>query len=75
MIPIDKINVVIKKAQTRLIGYQHEDGSMYGAIDFHIWANAAYLLLIDYCGIKHDKKEYLINWVIKNQNIDGSWGI
>jgi len=48
---------------------------MYGAIDFHIWANAAYLLLIDYCGIDHDKKEYLINWVIKNQNIDGSWGI
>jgi len=68
------LDKAIRTASNHLLSYQGSDGSFHGAVDFHIWANAAYLLLVDHLGINHDKKPQLISWVVRHQNPDGSWG-
>ena len=69
-----KIDKAIKKTRIQLLKHQKEDGSFFGSVDFHIWSNSAYLLLIDYLRIRHKKKNAIIEWIIKHQNEDGSWG-
>jgi hypothetical protein len=74
---LKKVRTAIKRAKTNLLLYQKEDGSFYGKVEFHMWGNAAYLLLIDYLeekyGLKYGKKNKIISG-LRHQNDDGSWG-
>ncbi|MDH5780103.1 MAG: hypothetical protein OEZ29_05865, partial [Candidatus Bathyarchaeota archaeon] len=69
-----QLEEAIKIARIYLLSYQATDGSFHGTVDFHIWSNAAYLLLIDHLGVNQDKKHQLISWIERHQNSDGSWG-
>lgn len=71
---MDKIHKAIKKTQIQLLKHQKEDGSFYGDVDFHIWSNSAYLLLIDHLGVQYEKKDAVIKWIVEHQNEEGSWG-
>lgn len=57
----------------RLLERQNEDGSFSGNVDFNVWADAAYLILLDELGIIEDiadvKKDML-----NRMNENGSWG-
>jgi squalene cyclase len=73
-----KVQTAIKRGKVNLLSYQKEDGSFYGKVEFHMWSNAAYLLLIDYLekkySLKYEKKNKIIDWILQHQNDDGSWG-
>ncbi|WP_290624090.1 MULTISPECIES: prenyltransferase/squalene oxidase repeat-containing protein [unclassified Archaeoglobus] len=75
---VKKVRTAIKRAKTNLLSYQKKEGSFYGKVEFHMWSNAAYLLLIDYLEEKYDlkygKKNKIIEWILQHQNDDGSWG-
>lgn len=70
------ITSMIDKSRRYLLTKQKPDGSIYGETDFgNIWSSAAYLLLLEYLGINHEKKSELIKWIVECQNEDGSWGL
>jgi len=74
----EKVRTAIERSRMNLLSYQKEDGSFYGKVEFHMWSNAAYLLLIDYLeekySWKYEKKNKIIDWILHHQNDDGSWG-
>ena len=71
---LEKIKKSIDDGKHYLLSFHHKDGCFYGECIFNAYANASYLILIDYLNLKHPRKQDIINWLTEHQNADGSWG-
>lgn len=65
----EAIDVTIEE----VLSHQNPDGSFSGDVDFNVWADAAYLILLDKLGVKEDITDFKAD-LLSRRNPDGSWG-
>jgi squalene cyclase len=54
--------------------YYHTNGSFKSNVDFSIWADSAYLILLNKLNLKSDV-QHIVEYILKRQNSNSSWGI
>lgn len=65
----------VKKAQIHLFSKQSNEGWWSGDIYVNAWTLAVYILLTEHLDtVNRSTEAKIINWLIKHQNPNGSWG-
>lgn len=72
----NKLDRTIERAVQYALNIQHKEGYWQGALDSNCTMEAEYLLLLYFLGINDvTLKSKVMNYILKNQQLDGSWSL
>lgn len=73
---IEMVAHVINKLEEALYKkhFNSESGGFSGDVDFNVWADAAYLLLLNKLGLNQDVSSN-VEYILSCKNTEGGWGV